>query len=328
MKKLIFGVLMLLIFLNLHNEAFSQVKNTDVNLSINPESPAPNENVELTLQSYTTDLSKAYIVWNLNGRDVAQGVGKKNISFNSGEVGTSTRISVTMELLNNEVLKKEAIVFTSLVDLLWEAVDSYVPPFYLGKALGVQEGAYKITAIPIVYVDKIRVSPNNLSYAWKKNGSPTTVSSGWGKSSYSFTTSFLDKNTEIEVVVSDIYGNVVGTGKVNIPSVKPKVLFYKKDLETLTPWYEKSLNNNTAIDSDGLTIVASPYFFSKKKLFENTLGFRWFLGNQEVVNVNDIKNELNVKGEEGRSGQARVKLIIENKDRIFEKAESGINVIF
>lgn len=327
MKKIIFVSILALSFFGF-STVFAQVKNTDVNLSVNPENPAPNQSVEAVVQSYVTDLSKAYIVWNINGRDVAQGVGKKSLSFNSGDIGNSTNITVTIELLNNEVLKKNVIVFTSLVDLLWEATDSYTPPFYPGKALGVEEGTYRVTAIPIVYVDKVRVSPNNLSYKWKKNGSPTTTSSGWGKSSYSFTSSFLDRNTEIEVTVSDIYENTVGIGRVMIPATKPKILFYPKNPETLTPWYERSLGTETTIDERGITLVAEPYFFSKQKYFDNTLNFRWFLGNQEVINVNDAKNELNVKGEEGKSGQARVRLILENSKRLFEKAEKSLNVLF
>lgn len=316
----------MLIMIFFYTSAGAQVRNTDVNLTVIPQNPSPNEEVTATVSSYVADLNKSYIVWLINGKQTAQGIGKKSISFNAGELGTTLSITVNIEMVDGQSVSKNFSLNPSDVDIVWEAVDSYTPPFYRGKPLGPREGVFKVVAIPNIKIEGKIVKHTNLSYAWKKNGI-NQQSSGWGKSSFSFTNSFLDEENEIEVKVADIFGNTVGAGKSNISFTDPKIVFYQKD-PVLGTQFAKSINPDVEIPKNGATIVAMPYFFSKEAFLKDTLSFRWFSGNQEVPDIRQPRNELNIRGEEGKNGEARVRLLLSNPKTLFQETERVINVIF
>jgi hypothetical protein len=120
--------------------ALAQVQNSDVTISITPSSPSANQAVKATVKSYITDLDKAYISWSLNDEIKARGVGKTEFSFTLGNLDTTTLISAEIGLTNGKTLNKSLTIAGTSVDLLWEAVDSYSPPFYKGKTLVGREG--------------------------------------------------------------------------------------------------------------------------------------------------------------------------------------------
>ncbi len=325
-SKKIVSILYILLLLAISTPLYAQVRNTDIVLTINPTHPAPNEKAVATLSSYAIDLNKTYISWQINARDVANGVGKKEISFTAGDVGSQTSITANIETPDGQNLLKTISILSSNIDLLWEATDAYVPPFYKGKALGPKEGAFKVVVIPSVVVKGEAVSPKNLSYTWKRNGNGQINASGWGKNYLSFKNSFLDDENEVEVKVTDIYEKEVGKESIIIPTQKPKIVFYEKNLKSNVESF-RSLGDNIKIKADGLVLRAIPYFFSTKVDNFDDLLFRWFSEGKEVTTTYP-KNEINVKGAEGKSGSGIIKLTVENENTLFQSAERRISVDF
>ena len=297
--------------------AHAQLQNGDVDLILSPEYPGTNTNVTATISTYTTDLNTAKISWLLDGNLSLEGVGKKSFSFTTGSAGTSKTLEVQIETANSNVIDKQIVITPTDVDMLWEAYDAYVPPFYKGKKLGAEEGTYKVVALPST------TSGPGFSYDWKLDDENKQDSSGYEKNSYIFKKSFLDKDNTAEVEISDLLGKSIGSGTITVGVNNPKILFYEKDPLLGTRW-EKSLSDDFMIGQDGTTIVAEPYFFSQDPKLSN-LTFSWYLNDTQTDNQ---ENFLSIKPTADQSGSSKIKVVINNVKTLFQSMEKELNVNF
>lgn len=303
-------------FLSVSNKASAQVQNTDITLSVSPSYPTPGQNTTATLSSYVTDLNKANISWSINNEEVGTGVGQKTLTFNAPEIGSTLVINARIETISGQTLAKNITIEGNGVDMLWQAVDSYVPPFYKGKALGSKEGSFKIVAIPNVITKGERISSNNLAYTWRKDGNGQPGASGWGKSFFVYKNSYIDPTNSIEVKVADVFGNTNTQGKIRIAPTQPKIVLYKKGATSNTT-LSNNIQNGFTLSKDGETIVAIPYFFSTKNINFGELRFNWSI-NGAPATPGSIKNELRVKGAEGGTGQAKIDVDVTNSKARFQ----------
>jgi hypothetical protein len=297
----------------------AQVQNSDIVLNLAPSVPRANENVRASVSSYTTDLNKSYISWLLNGETILEGVGKKTFSFNVGEVGSQTTIEVKIMTSDGSSLDKKAVLVPSDIDLLWEAYNSYVPPFYKGKALAVGEGVIKVVAL------SSSNSEGGVTYNWKQDGKNKLNSSGYGKNFYLFKNSYLDDSNTVEAIISGLFGNSSGSGKITIVPGSPKIVFYKKDSLFGVQW-EKALSDGFILNKNGETLVAEPYFFYPKDLNSSDLSFTWSLNGTQIPTPSQ-KNIMSLKSD-GKSGSAQIKLSITNLKTLFQAMEKQLNVNF
>ncbi|MFA5782976.1 MAG: hypothetical protein WC868_11985 [Bacteroidales bacterium] len=306
--------------------ANAQIRDTDIVLSVSPQYPNPNQNVSAILSSHSINLDKANITWSVNNQEMSGGVGKKAFSFKTGEVGVNTTLSAMIDTIDGQSISKIITLIPANVDMLWEAYDAYVPPFYKGKALAPSQGQFKIVAIPNLINQNGKVNINNLSYTWKKDGNVQSNSSGWGKSFFIFQNSYLDRDNTVEVKVSDISGGTNASERIILNTVNPKILFYENDPILGVRW-ETALNNGFTINSDGKTLNVEPYFFSPKNINASELTFDWFL-NGEKISTPDPKNILSIKPEEGQSGSATIKIDINNVNTLFQSLSKQLQVSF
>ena len=306
--------------------AHAQIQNTDIVLNISPQYPNSNQNVSATLSSHSINLDKANITWSVNDQQMSGGVGKKNFSFKMSALGETLNLSASIDTIDGQSLQKTLVITPADVDMLWEAYDAYTPPFYKGKALAPSQGSFKVVAIPSFINKNGKVNLNNLSYIWNKDGNTQSNSSGWGKSSFIFKNSYLDKGNTVEVEISDISGNTNTSGRIDLNTVNPKILFYEND-PTLGVKWENTLSDGYTVDSKGKTLVVEPYFFSPKDLGSSILTFDWFL-NGDKISTPDPKNILSIKPEAGQTGSATIKVDINNTATLFQEAIKQLNVNF
>ena len=306
--------------------AHAQIRDTDIVLSVTPQYPNPNQNVNATLSSHSINLDKANISWSVNDQETSVGIGKKSFSFRTGEAGTSTVLSVLIDTIDGQSISKTINITPAGVDMLWEAYDAYVPPFYKGKALAPSQGQFKVVAVPNLINQNGKVNMNNLSYIWKKDDKVQSNSSGWGKSSFVFQNSYLDRDNTVEVNVSDISGGTNAFGKITLNTTSPKILFYKNDPQLGVKW-ETALSNGFTINKDGEILVVEPYFFSPKNINASELTFDWSL-NREKISTPSPKNILSIKPEAGQSGSATIKIDINNINTLFQSLSKQIQVSF
>jgi len=318
---LIFGIFSLFPFV-----IYAQVQSTDVTLSISPKYPTAGQKVTARISSYVTDLNKANMFWSINGETIESGVGKKVFSFTLGGLGSTNLLSVDINTIDRQNFSKSITLNASEIDMLWEATDSYVPPFYKGKALVSREGTYKVVAIPNISSGAGILNPANLSFTWEKDGNGQPNSSGWGKTSFVYKNSYLDLENEILVKVSDIFGSINTGSKISLRPTTPQIKFYKGDF-LLGIDLGNSLNSGHLLDKEGEVIVAVPYFFTPKDINSPDLVFNWEINGKPASSLGG-KNELKVKGGAGISGNAKLWVDINNTKTLFQSLKNELSVIF
>ncbi len=324
MRNKVWIIIFALFFSSFTSSVSAQAQNGDIVISTSPQYPSKNENVTVSLSSFVVDMDKSNISWIINGKEQMSGIGKKKFSINTGDY-SSGQISIQAKIITssgNTVLKNVTIS-PSQVDMLWQASDSYSPPFYRGRTFAASEGRFKVVAMPEFSSSSGNLQPSNLTYIWKKNGQGAMGSSGFGKNFLEFKTSYLDQDTNVTVDASDTYGRTAGQGSVILNARNPKIIFYKMDPEL-------GIDFNNGIESSfdlsgGASLFASPYFFSPRDVRSPDLAFSWSI-NGESISLPKSKNILSIKPAAGKTGSAQIKLKIENSKTLFQSLEKQINV--
>jgi hypothetical protein len=319
-------LILIIIFAVFGSFAHAQVRNTDIVLDISPQYPNQNQNVTATLSSYATNLDKAHISWSTNNQETSEGIGKKVFYFTTGNLGSSLTLTATINTVDGQSIQKTIIVISADIDMLWEASDSYAPPFYKGRTLAPSQGAFKVVAMPSLINNGGKVNVNNLSYVWTKDGDIQPDSSGWGKNFFIFQNSYLDKENIVEVKVSDITGGANTAGTIQLQTSIPEIVFYEDDPLLGVRW-ENALKDGARVNREGETLVAEPYFFSPKNINSPDLALDWFL-NGEQIQIPNPKNMLSIKPENGQSGNAIIRVVVNNINTLFQSLEKQINVQF
>jgi len=294
-------------------------------VNMTPENPAPYEDINIVLSSYADNLDSVLITWSLDGKNAFSGIGKKSFSLKAPAAGSETTVLAVLSLPAGNIETKMTIR-PSIMVLLWQANDSYLPPFYKGKALPTPDSGVKVVAMPeIRNSGKKLISSANMIYNWKKDYTNDQGASGYGKNFFTYVNDYLDNSNNISVMVSTTDGQNSANASIDIGTTQPKILFYKNN-NMGTVW-EKTLTNPHKIQGDEI-VVAIPYFISPKEIQNPRLIWNWFI-NDNLVNVSGFrKNFMPLKVQEGVSGTSKLRLDIENKDKIFQNTSKEINIEF
>ncbi len=300
-------------------------ESTSILISVAPANPAPGEDVTLTLNSYAEDLNSVLISWSAGGTNIASGVGKKSVSVKAPALGSQTTVVATISLPTGAT-QVSVILKPSEMILLWEAEDSYVPPFYKGKALAPPDTFVKVVAMPEIRSGGSLVNSTNLVYAWQKDFNNVQDSSGYGKNYFTFRNDYLENSNNVGVTATTTDQKFSSAARINIGMATPLISFYKKDSNLGTLW-ENAIGNNHSI-RESEVVVAAPYFISPRDIRRPDLIFRWFINDSPVTVDNYTKSSIPLKVEEGTSGVSKLRLLINSTDKIFETAEKEINIEF
>jgi len=294
-------------------------------VDVTPSNPAPNEDTTITLSSYANNLDSVLIQWSVDGKNVSSGIGQKSFSLTAPASGSQAVVLARISLPDGE-LEKRIIIRPSVMVLLSQANDSYVPPFYKGKALPTADSEIKVVAMPEIKINSTLVDAKNLTYAWKKDYTNDVGGSGYGKSFFIYTNDYLEDSNNISVTASTVNQNFSSEASINIGVTKSKINFYKNDSTFGTLW-DMALVDTHKIQGPE-TVVAIPYFISPKEIQNPRLVWNWFI-NDNIVNINGLKkNMLPLQVQSGISGTSKLKLEIENMDKIWETTSKSINVEF
>ncbi len=296
-----------------------------VTFDITPEYPKPNETVTVSTQSFSTDLDKAVYKWSLNGKLYAQGTGMKSISIKTGKAGSLTVVSVEVSTADFGVIKNDIAFRPADVTLLWQS-DTYVPPFYEGKALHSYNGQFKVTAIP-EFFDSTgkRINPKNLVYTWKKNGNVQGDMSGFGKDSFvTSQTSYLREGEDISVDVSSPKENLAGSASMTVTPTLPQIVFYE-DSPLYGILYEHSLRNSLNLYSEEITLRAEPFYMSIANPLDGSLALDWKLNGASVASFAN-RTDVTLRKQGNSGGQSDVGLVIQNQRKLLQGASANISI--
>ena len=295
----------------------------ELGVEIIPNYPRPNEPVFINLTLYTDDLNSADIGWYKNDKLVLNGKGKVNYSFVAGNVGEETKIEIRIKLLSGTSFSKSFTLNPASIDLVWEA-NSYVPPFYKGKALHSRQGNLKIVAMPEFVKNGKRVGAENLVYEWSNGVDVYQSQNGYGKSVLILNGSILGQTDKIEVLVTDPVNNLVAEAFLDIMPVDPEIVFYQND-----PYYghifDTALTGSFELKTGEVQILAAPYFFTKER--EGLLKYEWRLNGTLVSNLYGSRTAI-FKKPENQTGRSVISLRMENINRILQQADSNLGIMF
>lgn len=296
---------------------------SDVSLSTKPEIPGANENVTLSLVSYAIDLNQAEITWKINGLVVFKQIGAKSFSTVTGDFGSRITISATV-VYNGDTVTKTLVLEPSDIDLIWEALDSYVPPFYRGKAMPSSEAVIKVVAIPQIKGGTTTLSGNNQTFSWERNYMAQPTFSGFNKNVFTFKSSYLNKKETITLTATEVGTASIAKKTLVLQTGNPKILWYEYQ-PLLGVVYEKALSSGFVLPATESTLVAEPYFFTPKNAVSNDIRYTWSINGSQITTP-EIKNYLTVQKPTGVNGVATISLLVESIPRLFQNANSLLQV--
>ena len=297
----------------------------DVTITVVPENPTPNENTTVTLSSYTYDLNSVLITWSVDGKKGLSGIGQKSFSINAPALGKQTTVTAVLELPDGEI-SEVATISPSVMVLVWQAYDSYVPPFYEGKAMPSPGSEVKVVALPEIKNGSSLVNPNNMTYSWQEDYNNQQDASGYNKNYFIYTSDLLDSSNNVDATATTLDQKYSAEGNINVSTVAPKIDFYKSDPVLGTIW-EQALGDGHQIMGNEI-IQAAPYFISPQDIRIPFLTFNWSINNQSVAVPAYSKNLLPIATQAGVSGTSTIGLEIDSSTSITESATKQISVQF
>ncbi|MCC7436712.1 hypothetical protein IT402_02475 [Candidatus Nomurabacteria bacterium] len=292
--------------------SWAQILPQDINISIAPSEPKPGEQVRATVQSFSMDLSFATITWKYNNKVIDVGTGKTTVSFTAPSSSSTSVISVSAS--GNEGFAESSLIIRSAsVDMVWEASDSYTPPFYKGKALPSVGARIKVAAIPSI------TAPKTLSYKWQYNGDAVLNQSGTNKNSISIKTDVLSSNENFSVAISN--GGFSGSGSTSISLRDPNIVMYQKSNGFID--YTNGSLKDVYVNLPGVTLRAEPFNFSFSNSLENSLSIGFKLGEQSFIGTSSIQELSITRPEEG--GESSINTTITSiKERLQQLSKTFI----
>lgn len=259
------------------------IRAEQINLSISPVTPEAGQTVTATLQSLDVDLNTSEITWFVNNAVSKKGVGLRTFVFTLGSEQTTLKSSIKSGTKTSTL---SLSVNPSNMDVLWEVLGGYEPPFYKGKVLPVKGSQVKVVAVPqTVTTSGSFQDPKTFVYGWSKDGSNFAGQSGYGRDSFSYVGNVLDRDNTIEVSAST--GGKEVRRSVTITPFSSEIHFYEYSL-AYGPLYNRALKNGHIVKGERFNVLAEPFFIFTNDISDPLLATEWKVNN--IVSKPDQKN--------------------------------------
>lgn len=325
--KYFLGVLCISLASVLFAQAQTVPQNSLVSIKQSPESPNQGETVTFTLSSYAFDINSSQIVWLVDGKIKSQGTGLRTITHLAPTNGNTATVEAQVTALDGKKYTKTTTLAPQDIDLIWEATDSYVMPFFKGKAMPAEEALVKFVAIPHFVEAGKELDRSKTTYYWKRADKLVPSVSGFGKNSYLVLLDYLTEGETIEVSAQGVGSGATAKRSVYITPREPEILIYESN-PLLGTLYSKAFVRGIQLGSSEVTFVAEPFGFSGKNKIYSTLEYIWSINN-EVSNPADSPNRITVRvPEEGTSGTSLVKVQITNTNKVLQEKSREIPIKF
>ncbi|MHB0978313.1 MAG: hypothetical protein ACYC1K_02860 [Minisyncoccota bacterium] len=303
-------------------QALEQLTQT-VSINMSPEYPGPNSNVNISIESFSTDLDTSKITWSVDGVEKKSGLGVKNFSLQTGASGKPETVSILIEPQIGNSFIKTVVVQPGEVDLLWQG-KSYTPPFYKGRSLWSNQGQVILFAVPHTSSpDGTPLRPSNLIYRWSKDGTVLGSQSGAGKNSITLTDSVLSLPQTITVEVLSDANTIVGSKSIRLASITPSVLIYE-DSPLYGPLFNREVGEKFVLGSQEVSFSAFPLFFSTVSNSAQNISYSWGTNNVSEQPGSKITFRAPSEG----SGSSNISLKIDNTLKLLQGTQRSFLVQF
>ncbi len=303
-----------------NSKAQAQSETDQIIVDVSPENPGPQDTVDISISSYVTDLNRATISWRLNDRSVAKGPGVKDFSFIIGQSGDVAKVDISINTEEGTSFSKRMYIQASDLDVLWQAIDSYTPPFYKGKSFPASESYVKFFAVP--NSGDGQLDQKNTVYTWKQNFDSSTTSSGYNKNTFLFQFDYLgDQNNTITVNAESKDRGYTASKSLSIKPYNPEIILYPySDKDGIL--LENALGSSFTMKGRA-KIIAVPYFFSPINPLSNSLQYAWKINGSDF-GASEANNIINIETSGG--GSARLDLNIVNQSTYYQSVSKSATI--
>ncbi len=303
----------------------TSINEGDFDLEVTPENPSAFDTVTIKVTSSLVDTNRYPIIWSVNNSVVLSGIGERTVTIKMKDYGQSINVIFSIKLIDSTIQKRLSLTPQDTT-MLWEAVDSYVPPFYSGKKLPTYESLVRIAAVPNFLKDKRSLATKDAVYNWSRNKSVVPNAGGYGKDSILIMHNRIRPSELLEVDASSTDGSSAAHAQITIPFYNPKIVFYERN--PISGIKYSLATNSIFFNTDSTIVEAIPYFFSVTNKNVNSLKFSWAMNNKAVVTTDlTNKNRLTLQKPDA-SGSAKIDLSVENTSKLFQSAKSSLSVLF
>lgn len=288
-------------------------------LSTEPTYPRPQSDVRVSINAYAVDTNGARISWFQDGTEIVSARNERSITIKTGDIGETTRLSATVAPSAGAPFTLKKDVTPAAVDIVVEA-DTYVPAFYLGRAIPSTESRVRLAAVAHLGGG----DPRTYSYRWEQNGSVIGGGGVRGMQSIDLT---MPRYTggQIRVIVSNDAG-IVAESSVSLGALRPEIHFYEEN--PLRGLSELAIRDvGVALIGDETTIHAEPYFMKKEGGSFEGMDFTWRVNGAFTENPSSDPHIITLR-RAGGGGSANVDTRIVTSDPIPQFVDGRFTINF
>ena len=295
-------------------------------LEVAPRYPAPGEPVHIYAETYSFDIARAQVRWQVDGVPYREGRGVRSITLLAPQAHETKVVSFSATL-GGETLSRSITIAPVIIDLILEP-QTYVPPFYPGKALVSHRSQVRAVALPELRTPGGALyAPEALSFTWRINGDTRGELSGPGRSVITFSAGPLSRSTTVEVEVVSLDGLRAGRTSTTVPSIAPQPLLYAVS-PLAGPDYAKALGSGTVLEEDEVTILAEPFYARGIRRDVLQTEYSWSLNGRSVATTNTDPGTITLRQAGAGRGRATIGVSVTDPSEVLARASAVATFIF
>lgn len=283
-----------------------------VSVTMLPSVPKPGDIVSVRVDSYSTDLNKAYVVWKRDGATFAEGFGVVAVSFVAPEAGQRASIEMSAAKSTGGTVSKKITVAPADLDILYEA-ETYTPPFYRGRAEFTNSSRVRLVAVPR-FIDPdtgLEISGDDLVYTWRVDGVVDQSISGYGRRTADVFGELVSRGLEIELEVEAVSSPIRARASILVRDQQPDVAVYE-DHPLYGVLFERAVDSSSAypVSSSEISLLAVPYSMDIRNLADPRAKWSWLSGEIRGTSAASVTFRPN----EGSVGQADASIRVNHQN--------------
>lgn len=297
-----------------------------ISVDINPEIPDPGEVFVISIESFSSNLSAANIIWQVDGVTVLNGQGIKQVQLTAPAAGKRMVVKYIIQKIGGGTISDTLSFNPAEVDIIYEA-QTYTPPFYKGRSIFTSESVINFVAIPN-FIDSSgrKLDEDGLIFTWKIDYQPVLQVSGPGKNTFPFQSSLIQRPMIIGVEVESPTTNLLAETEILIELSDPQILLYENN-PLLGTVFEQAVSGNFMLDRQEIDFKAVPYFFSVNHPGDFDLGYEWFI-NGSKIQVGPTQNTLTFRNVGDLQGKSDINLQINHLGKLLQGSATGFSLDF
>ncbi|NBV76900.1 hypothetical protein EBR66_01930 [bacterium] len=241
--------------------------------SLSPSIVTPGATVLITLKN-VENARTTMVRWFRDGVLVGSGIGMTDMQITASNAGITSVVQAQLESGESAEIR----IQPTSVDLLWSA-DSYVAPFFKGRALAGAGSVLRFEALPHLYRDGAALPVSDLFFVWKVDGATKKNLSGRGRNTIALPDSSF-RVDEVSVTVENDDGTIRGTAQMRIPQ-RDTVLELYQEHPLFGVLFHSPIPDQFVTNSRDIIVFGVPWYAGTA---QGTRGiqYEWKLGEKQA----------------------------------------------